>query len=132
MSLDDAKLFNVITLMQAGIPADKVTQAIAEDAKKTWDNIWSGIAPPRSLPGQPPAIDTGALSESVRIEHPTQKGKRMVSEGGEDAPYAAALEYGTLRMAARPHVRPVAEKTRKRAGKVGQAALNDALAKVTK
>jgi hypothetical protein len=58
-----------------------------------------------SAPYEPPAVDTGALRASYG-----HNVKRMVSGGtltvGSGSEYAPLLEYGTSRMAPRPHLRP--------------------------
>lgn len=55
-----------------------------------------------SAPGEPPNFDTGTLSRKIVTE---QTGK-LSAEVRSEAPYAAALERGTSKMAARPYMRP--------------------------
>lgn len=55
-----------------------------------------------SAPGEAPAIDTGHLVNSFF----TKKLSRLVRIIGVNAEYAAALEFGTERVAARPYLRP--------------------------
>ena len=58
-----------------------------------------------SVPGEAPAPDTGNLRRNWRrfvFSQPTGKGERIVCRIKSDMPYAAALESGTSRMAARP------------------------------
>ena len=55
-----------------------------------------------SAPGEPPNNDTGVLIRNIEV---TQKAP-LVVEVSSNAPYAAALEYGTSKMAARPYMRP--------------------------
>lgn len=56
-----------------------------------------------SAPGEPPAADIGNLHNSItlRIDVP-----RMNVFVNASARYAAALEYGTVRIAPRPYLRP--------------------------
>ena len=57
-----------------------------------------------SKPGEPPRVQTGVLRRGYTHEiHPTLPIGRV----GTNIPYAKWLEFGTRRMAARPHVRPV-------------------------
>lgn len=56
-----------------------------------------------SAPGEPPAQDLGNLSNSITIR-PDIKG--LVVYVNAAAAYAAALEYGTVRMEPRPYMRP--------------------------
>jgi HK97 gp10 family phage protein len=57
-----------------------------------------------STPGSPPAIDYGALFNSIQSER-EEKGAIVYT----DKEYAPALETGTARMAARPFMRPAAD-----------------------
>jgi HK97 gp10 family phage protein len=58
-----------------------------------------------SAPGEAPAIDTGALRNSVRAQR-----KADLEWWVTTNEYAAYLEYGTRRMAPRPFLRPAVEK----------------------
>lgn len=60
-----------------------------------------------SSPGEPPAVDTGRLRNS--IDHAI--GADHVDVGSSVA-YAPYLEYGTSRMAARPFMRPAIAEAR--------------------
>lgn len=58
-----------------------------------------------SLPGEPPASRTGALRSSYQFRtRNTING--LVGEVGSPLEYAVHLEYGTKRMAPRPHLMP--------------------------
>lgn len=61
-----------------------------------------------SKPGEPPNRDTGNLQAHLRVEQtgPTK------AEVRSDATYAAALEFGTSKMAERPYMRPARDKMR--------------------
>lgn len=59
-----------------------------------------------SAPGEPPKTDTGALVRSMRVDHRPGTGRASFVVGAE---YAARLEFGTAKMAARPFVRPAIE-----------------------
>lgn len=63
-----------------------------------------------SAPGEFPAIDTGALVNSIGTEM-TGPLRGIIYESME---YAAHLEYGTVHMAARPHMTPAVEAVRQR------------------
>ena len=67
-----------------------------------------GKAHQASAPGEPPAIDTGNLVNSVFSEK-SGPGQALV---GASAEYAEYLEFGTRKMAARPFLRPALEKAR--------------------
>lgn len=59
-----------------------------------------------SAPGQPPNNDTGMLADGIQVQQqPGSLEARVVST----APYAAALELGTSKMAERPYMRPAAK-----------------------
>lgn len=55
-----------------------------------------------SAPGQPPHRDTGNLQAHMEATNP----KPLVGRFTSSADYAAFLEFGTSKMAERPHIRP--------------------------
>lgn len=59
-----------------------------------------------SKPGEYPNRDTGVLQAHLKSELTGELEAQVSSE----APYAQALEFGTSRMAARPHLRPARDK----------------------
>lgn len=61
-----------------------------------------------SAPGEAPATDTGNLVNSIN----TERVKPMLHRVNVHAEYAAHLEYGTSRMAARPFLQPSFEDER--------------------
>lgn len=61
-----------------------------------------------SLPGDPPAPDTGVLRNSITHEIVTPNLLRV----GTSLEYAAPLEFGTTRIAPRPFIRPAFAKAR--------------------
>lgn len=58
-----------------------------------------------SRPGDPPNVDTGRLRSSIYV----RKHGRLVYAIGTEVEYAPHLEFGTVKMAARPFMRPMAE-----------------------
>lgn len=64
-----------------------------------------------SLPGHPPKGDTGRLELGIDVElRRSDKTVNVISR----APYSAALEFGTSRIAPRPFLRPALQKHRSR------------------
>lgn len=64
-----------------------------------------------SLPGDPPKGDTGRLELSIDVElRASDKTVNVISR----APYSAALELGTHRIAPRPFLRPALQQHRSR------------------
>lgn len=64
-----------------------------------------------SLPGQPPKGDTGRLEIGIHVElRRSDKTVNVISR----APYSAALEFGTHRIAPRPFMRPAMQQHRSR------------------
>ena len=59
-----------------------------------------------SNPGQPPNNDTDTLRNGIKNRMVAPLEAQVTSE----APYAAALEWGTSRMEARPYMRPARDK----------------------
>ncbi|WP_343711906.1 hypothetical protein [Inquilinus sp.] len=97
------------------VPADADKALLAGGrriAKTTRDSILagavSGPAHVPSKPGEPPNADTHVLDRSIHTDRVAPYKVDMI----EDAPYSVALEYGTLKMAARPHVRPAVQRER--------------------
>lgn len=87
---------------ELGIRANEVVQKLAQDTEGYIKNSFSAQSP--SAPGDPPGVDTGNLKNSVVAEpHPADKLTWFVNIG---ATYADDLEFGTVKMAARPYVRP--------------------------
>lgn len=62
-----------------------------------------------SLPGEPPNNDTGVLKSNIEAIQTAP----LRAEVSSNAPYAAALEFGTSRMAARPYMGPAVRNKRK-------------------
>lgn len=62
-----------------------------------------GVEHVASAPGEAPASDTGRLANSIRTQY---KKDGLVGVVVASTSYAARLEYGTVRMAARPYMRP--------------------------
>lgn len=100
--------------------SDRVIEALGTVCEKAAQNVAtyaavsiaegsvSGKRHVPSQPGQPPNNDTGVLAGN--IEH-TRTGP-LTAQATSEAPYAAALEYGTSRMAERPYMRPAAARVR--------------------
>lgn len=59
-----------------------------------------------SNPGEPPKNDTGVLMRNIEAK----RSGRLEAEVRSEAPYAAALEFGTSKMAERPYMRPARDK----------------------
>lgn len=80
-----------------------------------------------SLPGEPPNRDTGTLDTNIEtsIEAQSPPTVHVTSH----APYSAALEFGSSKMAERPFMRPATEKNRKKVGQKVAAAVRIAVRK---
>ena len=70
----------------------------------------SGAGHVPSAPNSPPNRDTGLLDGSIETEIRAQNPPTVAVTSR--APYAAALEYGTSKMAPRPYMRPATERNR--------------------
>ena len=91
--------------------AERFAHRIARTAKDSMTGSHSGRLYVRagkihqaSAPGEPPAIDTSNLSNSIQVES-TRTGAIVYST----AEYAAYLEFGTSHMGARPFFAPAVE-----------------------
>lgn len=78
-----------------------------------------------SLPGQPPNNDTGFLANNIEVTQPEPLHVRVSS----NAPYSAALEYGSSKMAARPFMAPAIGEATPEIQKVVAAAVSASLRK---
>ncbi len=58
-----------------------------------------------SMPGEPPAVRTGTLRNSIKYRM-RDEGKDVIADVGSDIEYALYLEHGTRRMAKRPFLLP--------------------------
>lgn len=76
-----------------------------------------------SAPGQPPMTDTGRLAKNIQFD----KVNDLTATVGSDVAYAAYLEFGTSRMAARPYFRPATEKIRDKFNKRLETAIRGAI-----
>jgi HK97 gp10 family phage protein len=65
-----------------------------------------------SAPGESPAVDTGALLNSIHSELGDVTSTRATAVCGTNMEYALPLEEGTAKMAARPFMRPGAERAK--------------------
>lgn len=82
----------------------------------------SGKGHKPSPAGEPPNRDTGHLQANLETSQPKPMTARVTSK----AEYAAALEFGTSNMAARPYMRPARDKVRPRAVKILRRRVKDA------
>ena len=71
-----------------------------------------------SSPGNPPAIDTGILINSIEMVY---KDSGFTGEVQANTNYAIHLEYGTAKMAERPFMQPALETNKKKILKKAQS-----------
>lgn len=116
--MTDAKMKSDVT--KALFVAGKEIELEAEHSITEGSISGKGHVPSR--PGEPPNADTRLLDTSIDTivigESPPKV--HVVS----NAPYSAALESGTSKMAARPFMRPATNKKRKKAAQIVARALN--------
>lgn len=103
------------------IAADNIKQSAQHSIT---EGSISGAGHVVSVPGMPPNADTHNLDRQIESEL-VQPLKAVVSS---NAPYAAALEFGTSKMYPRPYMLPAAQRER---GNI-QALVTRALNRVTK
>lgn len=87
-------------------------EKVREDAKQSIrEGAVSGPGHVASAPGSPPNADTHQLDLSIdTVINPSKLSVSVVSK----APYSAALEFGTSRIAERPFLRPALQRNRNR------------------
>lgn len=95
----------------------------AEAAHLITEGAVSGKHHVPSAPHTPPNEDTGVLRTHIET---TQVAPLKV-EVSSNAPYAAALEFGTSKMAERPYMRPATARKRKEVVALVRAAVNAAV-----
>lgn len=90
------------------------TEVIREISEPGTGRVYEKSRPKRthvaSAPGQPPATDTGRLIASIYPIERELAGTRFAATVGSRLAYAAMLEVGTRRMAARPVWMPVSQR----------------------
>ncbi len=95
-------------LRQAAYSAEAVAKRSLAEPKTGTLYKRGNIIHQASAPGEPPAMDTGLLANSIST---TAEGSlRYVVSAS--AHYAIYLEYGTYKMAARPFMRPAFEQVK--------------------
>ncbi len=67
-----------------------------------------------SAPGEAPANQTGRLVNSITVQPEPARKRVLVKAGGGAVDYAAMLEFGTDKMAARPFFRPALKEEKPR------------------
>lgn len=110
----DGELEKTIALCCDKVRSD-IQYSMAHTQRDTTKNYYTNNrtkAHHPSLPGNPPARDTGNLTNSIRWEIHNE-GKEIYGIVGSsqlDENYAVYTEYGTTKMAPRPWLRPAMEK----------------------
>lgn len=94
-------------------------QAVAQAAQKLRNGVVEELSKPgkgrtygrhtASAPGDPPAVDTGRLRQSITALKITPGHWRV----GTNVEYAIYLEFGTRRVAPRPFFRPAVARLRR-------------------
>lgn len=106
LTRDTRKLDALVKHAENGQIGRLVVDTTSEQTKNYIRSHWSGRWPPASLPGEPPAIRTGKLDLSIRVQPATFGGGQTIGGVEATAPYADYLEFGTFKMAPRPFMRP--------------------------
>lgn len=105
-TLNATKLRNLRRIVQGGQLADTIPQRTGEAIEAHIQTHWSPDSP--SSPGDPPAVVTGELKNSIRLIKVGKGHWRVVVL----AEHGLHLEFGTSKMAARPFVSPAVEAIR--------------------
>lgn len=82
----------------------KADQAIGAAAFEGLRYLIEGFTTSPSAPGEFPGVDIGAYKNSAHVE-PRGRFRRAIVTGTE---YGPPLEFGTSKMASRPHMAPTA------------------------
>lgn len=100
----------------------KITGDVDADIKESF----STTAPDPAPAGEPPAVQSGRLKNSIRHYQIAPK-KWAVEQDDRVAPYGKHLEYGTADMPARPFFRPAIYRSVKRLPKLMKASVEGLL-----
>jgi len=111
--IDEAKLNQILdNIRMKGL--QKVGAFLESDIKKSFKPgtgrtyTRGNITHTASAPGEPPAVDTGRLRASISFHTYTN-----YVDVGTNVEYAAPLEFGTSKMAARPFLRPALQRNQR-------------------
>lgn len=104
--------------VQLGLCCEVIRSTAVEDMKNTPRNpditYYSGkngnIEHHPSLPGNPPAPDSGNLRESIHYTVDADSGEIPFARVGTDVEYGKHLEFGTTNILPRPWLKPAIEK----------------------
>lgn len=94
-------------MREAGSRADR---ACGEVAFTLEGDIKDHFTTSPSAPGEPPGVDTGTLKNSIKAMK--QRDRYWIVGAGVE--YSAYLEFGTVRMEARPFFKPACERIARR------------------
>lgn len=111
--LDNARLLELIR--SAPAQADQMVEAAAREGERMVKQSFGtspagatykrgGVVHVASRAGYSPNIDTGKLLNAITVYKPAEL-RRIIGTG--DVEYAPYLEFGTVRMGARPFMRPM-------------------------
>lgn len=111
-------------MLRAGIRViERETKNLLTGSRTGRTYTFRSVAHQASAPGEPPAVDTGNLKNSLRVLEVTDD----FASFGTSADYAAYLEFGTRHMEARPFLRPAADNSVEEIARVMTAIADEAL-----
>jgi hypothetical protein len=116
----DRKVLDRLERETPGV-VDRVLGKLAGDVEGYAKNNMSRTAPLPSKPGDPPAVQTGNLKNSIIHQREAARSWSV----SVNAEYGTPLEYGTVHIAARPFLRPAMVAIAKDAPKVLKAEVFD-------
>lgn len=109
---------------QLAVAVEAIADKVQSDAQISITNgSVSGKAHVASKPGEPPNNNLGTLANGIIVQPVNDLTRDVVST----APYAAALELGTSKMAERPYLRPAAKANQQRGVRQMRAAVDSVL-----
>jgi HK97 gp10 family phage protein len=105
----EKEISNVVRITAFDVEADAI-KSIQRGTKsgRTYEKFKPRRTHRASAPGEAPAGDTGDLARRITAE----KERELQWSVGTDLPYGRFLEFGTMKIAERPWLRPAIEKNR--------------------
>lgn len=113
--------------MGAKITKDNSDEILARARKALRDAVYAGALVIENEAKLRVPVRTGTLRRSINTQVVFQSSTRVTARIGPNTDYAAFVEFGTVRMAARPYMRPALDSKRGEATETIRRIMADAM-----